>query len=381
MDSLSYRIDLFAVFIFLGIVQAVFLSFFFLSPSNRRIPANLFEGLLLLAMAGCILEIFLMYTGYIIHCLYLVDFSEPLAMAIGPLLYLMIVSMIHGSVTKKQYWHLAFPFMYIVLELPFFLSPENEKYNSWIYSYHPGLPYRDVVMSYDPRWFWVTDHATETTLVSLVLYGILSVIAVVKAFRDKRESFFSPANPTLRALRSGAFKIVTASVMIMVIKFFNKNDTGDHILAAYISLVIYVTSFGVVRQSGFFRKASLNEPLKYKASTVTEEQQKILLEKLRNHLQVKPYLNPEFSLPDLAHKLNTSVHVLSQVINEGLGKSFFEMVAEYRIEEAKLLLRERPNIKIEEIAEEVGYNSKSSFNTAFKKITSMTPSSFRNEKI
>lgn len=91
----------------------------------------------------------------------------------------------------------------------------------------------------------------------------------------------------------------------------------------------------------------------------------------------KPFLQPDFSLPALADQLKVSVHQLSQVINEGLGKSFFEMTAEYRIDEAKRLLKEKANIKVEEIAEQVGYNSKSSFNTAFKKITGMTPSEWR----
>jgi AraC-like DNA-binding protein len=72
------------------------------------------------------------------------------------------------------------------------------------------------------------------------------------------------------------------------------------------------------------------------------------------------------------------VHVLSQAINDGLKKSFFEMTAEYRIDEAKRLLKEKPNFKVEEIAESVGYNSKSSFNTAFKKITGQTPSEWRS---
>ena len=83
-------------------------------------------------------------------------------------------------------------------------------------------------------------------------------------------------------------------------------------------------------------------------------------------------------MPDLADHLKTTVHMLSQVINEGLNKTFFEMTAQYRIEEAKRLLKEKPNIKVEEIAEEVGYNSKSSFNTTFKKLTGQTPSEWRS---
>ena len=93
----------------------------------------------------------------------------------------------------------------------------------------------------------------------------------------------------------------------------------------------------------------------------------------------KPYLKSSFSLPDLAQQLGVSVHALSQALNHGLGKSFFELVAGYRVEEAKRLLIEQPNIKVEEIAEQVGYNSKSSFNTAFKKFTGSTPSAFREK--
>jgi AraC-like DNA-binding protein len=56
------------------------------------------------------------------------------------------------------------------------------------------------------------------------------------------------------------------------------------------------------------------------------------------------------------------------------------MTAEYRVTEAKKLLRDKPNIKVEEIAEQVGYSSKSSFNTVFKKLTGVTPSEYRAKK-
>ncbi len=153
---------------------------------------------------------------------------------------------------------------------------------------------------------------------------------------------------------------------------------GDHLLAAYISIPIYLISFQIIKQSGFFKQPSLVDQQKYKSSSVTHEQQQQLLTRLKSLMSdSKPFLKPDFSLPDLAEQLHVTVHHLSQVINEGLGRSFFEMTAEYRIEEAKRLLKEQINIKIEEIAEQVGYNSKSSFNTSFKKITGQTPSEWR----
>jgi YesN/AraC family two-component response regulator len=93
----------------------------------------------------------------------------------------------------------------------------------------------------------------------------------------------------------------------------------------------------------------------------------------------KYYTNKLISLPDLAKKVNTSPNNLSQVLNEKLNASFFEFVANHRIKEAQAILLNNNNskLRIEEIAELVGYNSKSAFNTAFKKHTGKTPSDFR----
>lgn len=374
---MAYRIDLFAVFIFLGIIQAVFLSFFFFSKENRKVQANIFHGLLLVSMAACLLEIFLMYSGYIMHCLYLVDFSEPFSFLIGPAFYLMIVSRISGKpILKQQYLHFAFPVLYLFMLIPFLITSDEFKYNSYVGAYQPDLPFLENTEG-NPRWFWVTEHHTEFTLLSLGFYGVLSLVRVVQAFKSKNESFFHPINPVLKRLRSGLLLTISILILIVIVKIFNKNDTGDHLFAAYIAIAIYLMSFSVITQSGFFKQTPLMEQ-KYKTSNLAPEAQKMLLDKLKRLMsEQKPHLQPNFSLPDLAQRLNVSVHVLSQIINDGLGKSFFEMTAEYRIEEAKRLLKEQANIKVEEIAEQVGYNSKSSFNTAFKRLSGMTPSEFR----
>ena len=376
---MNYRIDLFAVFIFLGIVQAFFLCVFFFSKENRKIKTNVFHGLLFLSITLCVIEIFLMYTGYIVNCLWLVDFSEPFSFLIGPFFYLMVLSLIHGDVRKVNYFHLAFAVIYLALVIPFFLLPEDVKYNSWIGSYKPGLPFRDFEYERNPRIFWVTDHHTALTMMHLGLYAILCLWEVVKAFNARRESFFKSQHPILKKLRSGTVQLASTTLLLLIVKIFYESDTGDHFFAAYVGVIIYITSFRVIAQSGFFQSASLADSGKYKSSTVSTEMNAVILEKLSRVMgDEKPFLQPGFSLPDLAQRLGTTVHILSQVINESLSKSFFEMTAEYRVEEAKKLLKEKQNIKVEEIAEQVGYNSKSSFNTAFKKITGKTPTEFRN---
>jgi AraC-like DNA-binding protein len=380
-SGMTYKIDWFAVFIFLGIVQAIFLSFFFFSTENRKKQFNLFYGWFLVSIVACLLEIFLMYTGYIIHVLYLVDFSETFGLLIGPFLYLFVLSIAKGPVQwKKIRIHLLFPCIYTFLILPYLLSSEDIKYNAWISSYHPGLPYRQVELSHIPIRFWLTDWHTELVLLSLGVYIVLSGIVIFRSFQEKNESFWRPVSLSLRTMRNGVIQIGAFTILIVIVKLFNEDDTGDHLFAAFGSLLIYVTSISVMRNSGFFKQATLTEAEKYKSSTLTPGQQQSILHKFNQVMQEqKPYLKSSFSLPDLAQQLGVSVHALSQALNHGLGKSFFELVAGYRVEEAKRLLIEQPNIKVEEIAEQVGYNSKSSFNTAFKKFTGSTPSAFREK--
>lgn len=376
---MAYRMDVFAVFMLLGLVQAVFLSLFFFSTQNRIRQPNVLLGALLLAIAGCLLEIFLMYTGYIVHVLHLVDFSEPLALLIGPLLYLLTRSLAGGPVNKKNIvLHMVFPVVYTLLLIPFLAADTDFKYNSWIEAYHPGMPYRETMPDYDPRFFALTEWHTELVLISLGIYLALSAHVIVRSFRMKNENFWKPESLTLKTMRNGVLHIAVFTFLIVPVKLMNKNDTGDHYFAAFGSLMIYATSFSVMRNSGFFRQPALNEPVKYKTSTLSDADQQKIITKIE-HLMTerKPYLNPSFSLPELADQLHESVHNVSQAINDGLGKNFFELIAGYRVNEAKRLLKENLYIKIEEIAEQVGYSSKSSFNTAFKRNTGLTPSEYR----
>ncbi len=376
---MPYRIDLFAIFIFIGVVQAIFLSFFFFSKESRQKPFNLFYGLLLISIAACLLEILLMYSGYIVHVLHLVDFSEPFALLIGPFFYLFVLSLIKGKVAKKAIWsHVAFPILYTLAMLPFLLSPTSVKYNAWAVAYHPEWVLRHWRMEYDPWMFLLTEWHTELVIFSLGLYVTLSTMVIAKTFRERKESFWKPATQVLNTMRHGALQLTVFIIMIVAVKIFNKNDTGDHLFAAFGAVLVYATSFSVIRNSDFFRQVSIADDKKYKASLLeVSEVERISLLLLNIMKEQKPYLKSNFSLPKLAQLSHASVHVVSQVVNEAFKKNFFEWLAEYRVGEAEKILKESAHLKIEEVAEQVGYNSKSSFNTAFKKITGKTPSEYR----
>lgn len=90
------------------------------------------------------------------------------------------------------------------------------------------------------------------------------------------------------------------------------------------------------------------------------------------------FVQPGFSLQLLADSCQISAHHLSQVINEEMGCTFFELTNEYRIREAKrILAKEEDTVKMEQLAYELGYKSKSTFFIAFKKATKLTPHKYR----
>lgn len=92
----------------------------------------------------------------------------------------------------------------------------------------------------------------------------------------------------------------------------------------------------------------------------------------------KCYLNPELTLSELATKLDTNTSVLSAVINSGFGKNFNDFVNEYRVEafKRKAAAPDSKHLTLLAIAFDCGFNSKATFNRAFKKVTDVSPKAF-----
>jgi AraC-like DNA-binding protein len=94
----------------------------------------------------------------------------------------------------------------------------------------------------------------------------------------------------------------------------------------------------------------------------------------------KPYLISDISIDKLAEMLDLTSHHLSQIINEQFGKNFFEFINEYRVEEVKQQIARNRGEKytLLSIAHDSGFNSKSTFNSTFKKYTKLTPKQYMN---
>jgi len=124
------------------------------------------------------------------------------------------------------------------------------------------------------------------------------------------------------------------------------------------------------------------EPAPYRNSTVSEAVLQELETRLRQHMKTnKPYLNPTLTIQELADQIDTSLHKLSQVLNQKMGCNFTDYVNRYRVEESKKLLRNPKSMyAIDGIGFECGFNSKTTFYKAFKKQTGLTPAAFKQEK-
>ena len=115
-------------------------------------------------------------------------------------------------------------------------------------------------------------------------------------------------------------------------------------------------------------------------STLKENEYESMKPKIENIMQEsKLYLEPELSLSDLAMKLKTNSSVLSAAINTNFGKNFNDFVNEYRVEEFKkqVKLPENQNYTLLAVAFDCGFNSKATFNRAFKKFTGQAPKAMK----
>jgi AraC-like DNA-binding protein len=106
-------------------------------------------------------------------------------------------------------------------------------------------------------------------------------------------------------------------------------------------------------------------------TAVTEKVYSEELLKLQQYMnEEKPFLNPSLTIQDVSNDIQIPVRDLSLLINHKLEQHFYDFINAYRIENAKNILKDvaKSKVTILEILYEVGFNSKSSFNTAFKSI-------------
>lgn len=370
--------------ILLGVVQGIML---FVSSLFRKGRKEKFKAVLFFLLTCIILEIFLNRTGYMYFVIQLVDFSEPFQFAIPPLIYLLVLNIDPQAESKKWGWHFI-PFVaYTLFFIPFYLAPTEYKAENYYYVHHMvewktsghyELLYKLSNIRNFQMFFWYFQ---------MVIYLVLSFQKLGHFYR----------NPKIGLSKFEinwwfVFNIIISVLIVvtLVVKMTYVRDFGDHIIASFLTGIIYCSSLTeLLRPSAMHRPiAEPNETgdelPKTATSGIKEEKKAEIQQKLQALMEDKKlFTDSLISIGKLAKQVGEPAYVVSQVINEKMDATFYDWIAQYRVEEAKRLMADpkTSQFTIEQIAEEVGYNSKSAFNKAFKKFAGQTPSEFRTKSI
>ena len=245
-------------------------------------------------------------------------------------------------------------------------------------------------------------HGTMLACVALFLFQVpfyltQCVRILAKHVNHTKALFSNIEDKTLNTLRLLIFVVVTKWFVSLLralwcVTFGKDTDWGLLFAGMEVSVTVWVLFF-VMRQSTLFsvneRKlvrdlfpepsdaAASIEP-KYSKSSLDAATRNRIKRKLREAMVTsRLYRDSRLTLRGLCRQIKENPHYVSQVINQSLGASFYDFINSYRVENAKQMLLAPPGKTVIEIALEVGFNSKSTFNAAFRRYAGTTPTEYR----
>ena len=221
----------------------------------------------------------------------------------------------------------------------------------------------------------------STALVHNIIY-LAGCCATVMSFqRNTHESLsFTPQIKYLNTILSlvGLCLFIWLASTVIALSGSSRPDFATYSLIwVVLTFLVYVLGYYAMNQPDLFISARFQE--KYQGSRLDGTQIGELVSKLDIMMREKQlYKQPRLSNQELAMHMEVNTTDLSRIINEGLGKNFFDFVNAYRINEFVQLVQSEvhQHLTLVAIAKEAGFNSKTTFNAAFKKQTGLTPSAF-----
>jgi AraC-like DNA-binding protein len=353
-------------YIFLAIGITMFAFTLLLLTARKRTGVTMMLGAYIL----CLGYVWLYYGLYrqidLYKARWLIDselFAELLA---GPFLYRYTMSLIGTERPKRtslgllQFLPAALFLVYFFLFKPDMPAPAQQHANPDYFS----QPLRDLVNT-----------ASDICFFSFV--G-LSTAIVVKAYRRGKPEFRKAFRGVLAYYSIGMLTFIG-----FVIGHFLRSDS---MLGAAVLINGINTNYLFFLSNRYPERTQrrLRLPGVAKGASLSShggiDVQDILARLEKAIMEDDGYRNPDLSLSSLSVRLGIQHHQLSRILNEDLGMNFRSYLNRYRIEEAKRLLLERPDVSILDIAYEVGFNSKSAFNTVFAKETGLSPTEYRKAR-
>ena len=362
---------------------AVILIIFLLSSSSKRTLSNRLLAAYLFFTLFDNSSRFLSVYVYSSHPGFGMILSETVFL-LPPLLYLFFKSSVYTDfkISKTSLLHLL-PFLIFIIAL---------------------IPGYFIPLITDPEADWVK-LMYETDLYKVIYYG-LHIQATVYYFfifrmlyKYKRivlENYSSQKLENYKWLLSlilvFSFELLFATTknIIRFISTVEIYNLAQNIVVVMAFLIVFWLIIKALLNPSLFSGVSTDiqlvksilktKPTDHSTTDHMENENNQLIEKLKVHMEEsEPYLDSSLSMYDLAKQLHVPARELSISINHTLDKHFFDFINEYRIKKAMDLIQNSSDEKLTilEILYEVGFNSKSSFNTAFKKHSGLTPTEFK----
>lgn len=325
----------------LGAFNGLLLSLYFAIHARKKIFTNYFLSLLLLVLSIRIIKsVFFYFNPHLANIFIQIGLSA--CILIGPFLFLYLKS--YKEEAKPKWAIHVLPYL-AAITIAGFLYP---------YVDHRVIWSNWIVKAIYIQWFMY------------IAFSLKYVQPVIQKIRKKEK---------LPKLEIWVFSIYLGVLFIWMAYSFSAYTsyiTGALSFTFIFYAVVLLLVFRASKETSFFQ-----EKEKYRNKEIAPQ----ILDNIDQNLAVifkkELFLNPEFTLEEAAKELKISKHVLSQYVNEVLGKSFSTLIREHRIEKAKKLLETEKDYTIESVGYDSGFSSKSTFFTAFKKITGLTPAEYQ----
>ncbi|MFT5863740.1 MAG: AraC-like DNA-binding protein [Flavobacteriales bacterium] len=316
-----------------------------------------------------LIHISLYLTNYTYSAPHTLSMSTIFSFLYGPILYFYFKRITENySFKRSDLLHLLPTVGLIIIFMPIYSLSAEEKLMIMLgageYESHPYL-----------------QPVTIIKLVSLFIYGYLTLQLYRK--NTKKVAGKYPQKVRLQRTIMGMQGVYAGSYAVYAFLIFNFTFTGILFHGQLITMTAIVLYIGYIAYANpkvlvGIQNIAKKVVGKYQNSGLTPSfsvELKVALESLM--LTEKLYRQNSLKLEDVAERLGTTRHNTSQVINEHFGLNFFELVNKYRVEEAMELLKDNTgNRNIIDVAYEVGYNNKVTFNKSFKRFAQLTPSQF-----
>lgn len=288
----------------------------------------------------------------------------------GPVLYFYLVSKTNEDFRfgKRHGWHLAPFLIYFLYHLAVFLQGRSFV-QYWMSNI--DLPYVYPVLQ-------------VATLISNYYY-LYKAIRHYHRYRGWIETAYSNTHEiSLNWYRNYLYLLSLGITLVWIFNALNSFGVGLSFTQNWWEYFFLAVLLYIISLKGFFQaptiylhyepreKIPVNSELNPKELGTWKEKVQSLMEK------EAVYLNPELTIREMASKLDTSVSLISQVINTGFGKNFNQFVNDFRIEAFKKAARDPANNRYNllSIALDCGFNSKATFNRVFKNSTGLSPKDF-----